>query len=300
MKIAYIILAHKNPTQIARLVNRLCDQPCEIFLHIDRNASPQDYSRCITQFQALANVHLLPRFASHWGSYRLVQATLAGIQACLRGAQDCEYAFLLSGQDYPVRPLAEFYQFLQGNPGASYLGYSSFPNPEWSDRGGYDRIEKWHVNLPFTNQRLRSIAKRIFNRFLNTLLPARRFPAGFSPYGGAQWWCLHRDCLEYIDQFCRKNGQFQRFFQFVRVPDEIFFHTILLNSPLKAHIQNRMLTYVDWHGPPYPRVLSASDLPAVAESGCFFARKFDIAQDPSVLDVLDQSLDRQHAYFVSV
>lgn len=300
MKVAYIILAHKNPAQIARLVRRLCEQPCEVFLHIDRDASPQVYSGCLTELKPFANVHFLPRFASHWGSFRLVRATLAGIRAIAQNAPDCDYAVLLSGQDYPARPLETFYEFLQANAGTSYLGYSSFPNPNWSDRGGYDRIEKWHCNLPFASPRLRSVAKRIFNRIFNTLLPARRFPAGFTPYGGAQWWCLHRDCLLYLHQFCQRNGGFQRYFHFVRVPDEIFFHTILLNSPLKATIENRLLTYVDWNGPPYPRILEPQDIPTINSSGCFFARKFDLDHDPAVFDALDQCQDRQHAYPVSV
>jgi len=38
MKIAYIILAHKNPDQIKRLVLRLNTEGTSFFIHIDKKA----------------------------------------------------------------------------------------------------------------------------------------------------------------------------------------------------------------------------------------------------------------------
>jgi hypothetical protein len=68
----------------------------------------------------------------------------------------------------------------------------------------------------------------------------------------------------------------------VRIPDEIFFQTILMNSPLSKKIINRKLTYVDWNFSPAPKVLDDSDLEKVFRSDDFFARKFDLRKDPQI------------------
>ena len=44
-----------------------------------------------------------------------------------------------------------------------------------------------------------------------------------------------------------------------------------------------------WTGGPHPRTLTMSDLPALLESGAFFARKFDDGVDAAVLHAIDQA-----------
>lgn len=300
MKIAYIILAHKNPAQVKRLVSRLCEQPCEVFLHVDKAVPAGTFNSFQQAFCDFSNVHFLPRYITNWGSIRLVKATLAGIRAVLRDAPECEYAVLLSGQDYPIRPVSELATFLEKSNGASFLENFAFPVPIWNDEGGYTRIRRWHFNLPVTNAGVHRLLKRLFNRVFNTTFPKRSFPVGFQPYGGSQWWCLSRQCLEYIDTFCQSHQSFVRFFHFVRIPDEIFFHTILLNSSLKDQVQNKRLTYVDWNGPPYPRVIMLDELPALCGSEYFFARKFDTALDTTILDQIDECCQKklEHPLFM--
>lgn len=290
MKIGYIILAHKNPAQVKRLVERLCEQPCEIFLHVDKAVATTVFVAFQQAFRDFSNVHFLPRYMTNWGSIRLVKATLAGIRAVLLDAPDCEYAVLLSGQDYPIRPVSELATFLEKSDGASFLEYFAFPVPIWNDEGGYARIRRWHVNPPVSNKNIHRMLKRVLNRFFNMLLPEPIFPSGFVPYGGSQWWCLSKQCLEYIDTFCLEHPGFQKYFCFVRIPDEIFFHTILLNSPLKNNIHNNRLTYVDWNGPPFPRILSEEDIQLFSNISCFFARKFDLEINPDVYTWIDLRL----------
>lgn len=43
----------------------------------------------------------------------------------------------------------------------------------------------------------------------------------------------------------------------------------------------------------HPRVLTVLDYPSLVESGLFFARKFDIYEDESVLDMLDGHLNER-------
>lgn len=74
-------------------------------------------------------------------------------------------------------------------------------------------------------------------------------------------------------------------------PDEMFFHTILLNSHHKDRINNRSLHYHRWETPSHPIVFAREHLDELEEARAdfFFARKFDQEKDGEILDLLDQS-----------
>jgi hypothetical protein len=59
---------------------------------------------------------------------------------------------------------------------------------------------------------------------------------------------------------------------------------------LRSSIQNRLLTYADWQGPPYPRILKQSDFERLKSNEAFFARKFDPDVDTEILNEIDHEL----------
>ncbi|MDN8980676.1 hypothetical protein Q0P29_14320, partial [Staphylococcus aureus] len=66
MKKAYLIMGHKSPKQIYRLLDRLNDELSHFFIHIDRKVD-------ITPFKTLEDfgdkVTFLERYNSEWGKY---------------------------------------------------------------------------------------------------------------------------------------------------------------------------------------------------------------------------------------
>ena len=46
---------------------------------------------------------------------------------------DADYFHLISGQDYPTRPLDYFLEFFNRNAGKEYIGYLHLPHPNWED-----------------------------------------------------------------------------------------------------------------------------------------------------------------------
>ena len=90
-----------------------------------------------------------------------------------------------------------------------------------------------------------------------------------------------------------RDPELVRFFHRSAVPDESFFQTILMNSPLAGTLVNDDLRYVDWsEGAASPRVLTAFDLERMIRSSALFARKFDPRVDRGVIDALDAHIDR--------
>ena len=122
----------------------------------------------------------------------------------------------------------------------------------------------------------------------------RRFPQGYRPYGGSGYWSLTRECLDYLHAFVRQNPGFVNFFRYVHIPDEIFFQTILLNSPLKERLVNDDLRFAYWPAASSasPAVLVRDDfqLLLTVRPSAVFARKFDTTQDTSILDAIDAQL----------
>jgi hypothetical protein len=89
-----------------------------------------------------------------------------------------------------------------------------------------------------------------------------------------------------------KQAEFVRFFKYVDVPDELFFQTVIMNSPLCGSVVNDNLRYIDWKDPnaASPAILTTSDLESLTRSSKLFARKFDTTVDGDVLDLIDQKL----------
>jgi hypothetical protein len=88
------------------------------------------------------------------------------------------------------------------------------------------------------------------------------------------------------------NPAFVNFFKYVDIPDEMFFQTIILNSPFKESVINDNLVYIDWENPnpSYPRTFVKTDFEILVSSSKLFARKFDVSRDADILDMIDQKI----------
>jgi hypothetical protein len=288
---AYIILAHKAPQQVVRLVERLDAEGVEFLVHVDRR-SPASVHRGVAELGSRANVTLLPPRPTPWAGRCLMEATLAALDAARRG--DPDYVSLLTGQDYPVKTPREIERTLHEAGGASFLDH--FPLPRrpgtryrgavdpsgWAD-GGMPRIHSWSFQW-------RGREFRVPNRLV-PLPIRRRLPPGVRFHGGCAYWTLSRAAVGELARAVDRRPDLVRFFGHVSLPDEIFVQTLLADAPGAGPLVNDALRYIDWSGQvSHPRVLGAEDLPRLAATEALFARKFDAERDPAVLDLIDREL----------
>ena len=76
----------------------------------------------------------------------------------------------------------------------------------------------------------------------------------------------------------------------ILIPDETFFHTLLMNSEYKDEIINKSLWYIDWEiGPEYPRILRLEDYDKIKKSNKLFARKFNSISLP-LIEYINQTI----------
>jgi len=290
MNLAYIVSAYKLPDQLARLVTRLNTESSHFFIHVDRKTDDATYRRMVTLLRPLSNVVFLEQHRCYYGGFGHVRATLKGITEIFRRRVTFDYAILLTGQDYPIRSNQEIADFFAAHHDQSFMNHFPLPFDEW-DRGGLDRIDCWHLRPRGRYFRIRS---------RQGLRLTRRFPLGLRPFGGSPYWCLTSECIDYIHHFLQRTPRYTRFFGCVDVPDEIFFQTIVLNSPLAHTVVNDDLRYLEWRDPALaggPAVLGEHDFRKIMSSSKLFARKFDMTQDAEILELIDAEVgsDRSSA-----
>jgi len=284
MRLAHLILAHKNSDQVARLIRALMHEQVDFYIHLDAKADFREFEHLTT----LPRVTFIrQRHLVRWGSYSIVEATVQGVREILASGISYEFINLLSGQDYPIKPADSIYRFFAQHPGRSFFAYEAQDSEWW--RHAIKRIEQYHmVYYQFRFQ-------YALQWLLNKLLPKRRFPLPYALYGSAYgtWWTMSQECAEYLVAFLDKNPRLQRFSRFTWGADEFLIPTILMNSPLKDTLVNDNYRYIDWSGGgANPKVLTVADAPALSSSDRLFARKFDTDQDAGILDIIDRSMLR--------
>lgn len=276
MRIVYVILAHQLPDQLVRLVRRL-NTPSALFLiHINRRSDDAVLETARAGLAELDNVVFLRRHKLYWGGFGHVGATIEAIDELDRRSTHFDYVALLTGQDYPIKPVSVIERTLAQSGGRSFMAYDRLPGG-WED--GMKRITRWHerrLGVP---------------RGWHLSLPVpRRFPRGLVPYGGSSYWWLTREAVEHVRRFIAEQPRAYRFFKHVDVPDEIFFHTVVMNSSLRDCVVNDELRHVDWTRDPMPWVFGADDLATLRRSPKLLARKFDLTLDAEILDLIDSEL----------
>jgi Core-2/I-Branching enzyme len=286
MNLAYIISAYQHAEHLSRLVRRLYDPGASFFIHVDKKTDRRVFSEMLESLGTVPRVRFLKRHTCYWGGFGHVAATLEGIGDILATGTRFDYAVLLTGQDYPIKPNSYIKAFLAAHEGKLFLHYFPLPIEAWSDgrrSGGLERIEAWHWRVAGRHLRFPPSQR----------LPLRRrFPAGFRPFGGSSYWCLSGDCIRYIHEFVLQHPSFVRFFRHVDIPDEMFFQTIILNSRFGAMAVNDDLRHINWSVPDLgrPSLLRRGDFGSLADSRKLFARKFDARIDAEVLELIDQHL----------
>jgi hypothetical protein len=280
MRVACIIMAHKEPQQIERFIKKFNLFPYDFYIHIDKKINLRPFGYLAT----IPNVRLVQkRIRVRWASYSFLHAVLQTFKEILGNGIKYDFICVMSGQDYPIKPVARMFHSLENNSGRNFICYDE--DGEWWSHA-ISRISKYH----FTNFGFRGRYRIQF--FLNALLPARKFPLPYTLYGGPRAMCmtLSAECAAYVAHFIESNRKLRRFIRFTWGPDEFVIPTLIMNSAFKSTAINDNFYYIDWSkGGVNPKTLTVDDYESLLSSDKMLARKFDIKQDPQIFDMLDKN-----------
>jgi len=195
----------------------------------------------------------------------------------MRWFQDTEYDYFvnLTGQCYPIQPRDEIKRRLaQSTQSHLEAGDDS------ADRRLMRRFTHKVFVVPISEHGLAILYPRI----------RKELPNGMRPYGGSAYFCMRKEHVAFVLDYLEKHEALVKFYRHATDPDETFFQTIMMNSPLKDQVDTVYnLRYIEWpKGATTPKILTLKDLPALRNSAMLWARKFDLNVDDRILDELDR------------
>lgn len=227
MKYAICMLVHKNPALLEKIVERLKAKNTEIFIHLDNKCKLSDYNfiKDIT--------FVKKRMKVYWGGRSMVLAMYNLIDYVINYT-DCDYLMFISGEDYPIVLPNKYDEYIDIKN--NYIEYQKLPKSDWY-MNGINRVKYYYLfRTP------KSILSRAFIKMQKILCIVRRYDkVGFDIFGGSQWININRKTAKYI---LRVWDSYYKFFRFCYIPDEMIFHTIVLNSNLKDTVINNNYRYL--------------------------------------------------------
>lgn len=307
MKKIYLILAHTAPEQLKRLILRL-DCPLSIFyIHVDLKSDLEKFEAW-EELKKDNIVFVKNRVNCIWGDFSMVNATLNLIENVITNEQE-GLCVLISGSDYPIKSLEHIDSFLSQNYDKIFIDLKEADQvwPEFKER-----VEKYRINLNSGRGQSKLIKSGIsrevikmllfgqitINQFLTVVFKKRNLNLNMEYFGGSQWWAMNLSNLSIIFNYIQENKKVLfDFFQYSHVPDEFFFHSIIMKlkeNGSKFDLEPS-LTYVNWSrlDCPLPVTFNSADYGELASQpeGRLFARKFHPNVDSTILDLLDQSIE---------
>ncbi|MBW4890929.1 beta-1,6-N-acetylglucosaminyltransferase [Mucilaginibacter sp. HMF5004] len=280
MKIAHLILVHKNPKQLARLMDRLQHPDADIYVHLDAKTRFEPFEKLLQR----PNVYAIKkRIKVYWGSYSIVEATLNGFREILDAKNNYAYINLLSGDDYPIKTVQDIHNYFAANTDKIFMEYLTEDSDWW--KSVKSRVTQYHL----TDYRFPG--KYTIQSLINNFFPARQRPADLEFVGRSQWLTITEEAAKYVINFLVEHPKVVDFFRLSWGSDEVVIQTVLYNSHLKFKIVNNNLRYIDWSANDVsPKTLGMEDAGELLQSPALYARKFDLDQKPEVLNYLDEKL----------
>jgi len=298
----YLILAHKNPLQLGRMIERLDDGASKFFIHLDAKTPIEPFAACLEG----GHIRFIePRERCVWGDFSIVQATIHLMEAA---SKEQGLFILMSGQDYPIQSQGYINAFLESNKGFDFIEIELLEE-KWKPKMVKDKLEHYHIlhseerghsncYAPFAHcsvfQKLRTLTHLLKGRLsmknfrLLCSLPKRVAPFE-RQYAGSQFWAFSERTFYAVLHYIREHkAALEGYYKYTSSPDEIYFHSVLMDLVAKDSTikLKEQITYVNYFRKNNVFVTEDFDKLTSAK-GKLFARKFDTDIDIEILNKLD-------------
>lgn len=317
-RVTYAVLAHSREQQLLRLVRVLRHESpnSSVVIHWDSNSPTLDPA----PFAELGRVFMVED-AVHpeWGGFQVVEATLRSMRAALARTR-FDWLVVLSGQDYPVAPLARIERELTTSACDAFIDTGRVASGRVAWRWRRDGATRLGRRYYFAYRPVRGLPAGLPRRARGALHRAAflvdehqpfvslwPMPSGTlwrlgvrrwrTPFGldrpcrvGSNWFSLSHAAVERVVEQAGADSTFARHYRRTIIADESYFQTFICADPgLVVRCDNsRYQVWEDVESPVHPDTLTVDSLDAILSSGKHFARKFDERVDVDVLDRLDE------------
>ena len=298
----YLILAHKNPLQLSRMIERLDDGASKFFIHLDAKTPIEPFAACLEG----AHIRFIEkRERCVWGDFSIVQATIHLMEAA---SKEQGVFILMSGQDYPIQSQGYINDFLESNKDFDFIEIEPLEE-KWKPKMVKDKLEHYHIlhseerghsncYAPFSHcsvfQKVRTLTHLLKGRLsrknfrLLCSLPKRVAPFE-RQYAGSQFWAFSERTFYAVLNYIREHkAALEEYYKYTSSPDEIYFHSVLMDLVAKDSTikLKEQITYVNYFRK--NNVFITEDFDKLTSAkGKLFARKFDTDIDIEILNKLD-------------
>ena len=269
-RVAYVMLAHEQPDQVAAHVELLtaADPSAVVLIHYDGNAPAADFTVLKDRLSSDPRAFVVPdRARCGWGEFGLVQGPLNALREIARLNAEPDYVYLISGSCLPIRPLAELNRFLDEQAGTEFI---QAEDASWMLAGL--RRERFEFYFPLSFKKRRRLFD-LFVRLQRWLKVKRKPPDMLEPRFGSQWWCLTWSTCRAILAYLDKRPDVSSFFRLTWIPDESFFQTLAFRFADRSRLAGRTLTLHQFSAKGKPLVFFDEHEPWLFAQKFFFARK---------------------------
>ncbi len=253
-------MCHKFTPVLAELVRQVAGRN-DVYIHVDAKVSLDAFAPLREEANFLED-----RVRIDWGRFSQIEATLRLLDATR--ARECDYIALISGDTLPLKSDTAIKRFLWDNRGHEFLFEKELgPDHEARVRYKYPEGDPRRSRWMTLRRRLRLLPR---NEYFGSLPPL---------HFGSNWFVITPALRDWIFDYLGMHPEFTEGFRYSHCGDELFFATLIADSPFAMNRDPRRYMYADWEtGPQYPRTLDETDLPRLAQAArqesILFARKF--------------------------
>ena len=298
MKLAFLISAHNDPTQLKRLIASLPTNAVFI-VHIDAKADIKPFTSLIADARVC---FIEDRTDVMWGSIGVVEAQMKMIRKALEfhRQEPIDYFVSLSGLDYPLRSNEYLESFFKEHQGREWIVTLCMEG-----QGEAARLYREHRYFNYKSWKYGTLKSkfRVALRKMSYALGIRkklRFRDGGREYvlhKGSMWWAISPELARLALSYWDEHPQYVRYFYDGFAPDETFIPTLTAHSPFAEKavcIEGRFnglesltpLTCIDYTNG--SKVFTEVDYDQLIGSDKLFCRKVVTGKSDRLMDMIDQ------------
>ncbi len=286
MRHAVILLCHKDLPLVERHL-RFFDGDFRFYIHIDKGANISKAD--VESFAARhPDAKVFRKYRVRWGSTGILKAELFLMEKILEDG-GADFVHICSGQDYPIKSLSEFKDFFNENRGKQFFECHRLPYSGWGG-GSMWRLDRYHpFDLFDVSTRTGKTVNRLMWSFHDKTGLRRRLPTQYPAlFGGSNWMSLSGDCVRYIFEKDEYIQSFLRRMRHIFASDEVFFQTVVMNSPFAESVVPDNMRLIVWKpGSPSPEILTEKDWWRIQTSKALWARKISLPESIPLLSLID-------------
>lgn len=305
MKIAYIVLAHKDPKQLRRLTDHLTKSG-DVYVHLDKKT---DFREFCEQFGAHPRVYISQKFSVWWAGWSMIKAYMHLMEIAYTAPEGYDRFVLMTGQDYPLMTANEIKtEFEKCKDVEFVMAYNLAMSPVPTDCNKV--LKRWYLDVPLFSGKLWLKCWRGFAyRFLTQPWKRKsvKVPLGgkeVDPYFGQMLSSFTRDGIELLLRTYHTDKAYNARMKRIFASVELYWQTVIFNSPLRGKTvqggaEHEITEHFGWAPHHYhsyivdTSVYDENDFEELKNCGYMFCRKVVQGKSDGLMDKIDGWLNEK-------